>query len=161
MEKWIIEVMNTYGYIGIFLLIALENIFPPIPSEVILTFGGFMTTTTNLSVFWVIIVSTIGSVAGAIILYGIGVLLNVDRLERIVDKWGHILRITSKDIKKADDWFHRFGVWTIFFGRLVPLIRRLISIPAGMSHMNKKTYKDYLNHPFYWRAILYEKNIDY
>ena len=95
-----------------------------------------MTTTTNLSVFWVIIVSTIGSVAGAIILYGIGVLLNVDRLERIVDKWGHILRITSKDIKKADDWFHRFGVWTIFFGRLVPLIRSLISIPAGMSRMN-------------------------
>ena len=136
MENWITEVMNTYGYIGIFLLIALENIFPPIPSEVILTFGGFMTTTTNLSVFGVIIVSTIGSVAGAIILYGIGVLLNVDRLERIVDKWGHILRITSKDIKKADDWFHRFGVWTIFFGRLVPLIRSLISIPAGMSRMN-------------------------
>ena len=136
MENWITEVMNTYGYIGIFLLIALENIFPPIPSEVILTFGGFMTTTTNLSVFGVIIVSTIGSVAGAIILYGIGVLLNVDRLERIVDKWGHILRITSKDINKADDWFHRFGVWTIFFGRLVPLIRSLISIPAGMSRMN-------------------------
>ena len=136
MENWITEVMNTYGYIGIFLLIALENIFPPIPSEVILTFGGFMTTTTNLSVFGVIIVSTIGSVAGAIVLYGIGVLLNVDRLERIVDKWGHILRITPKDIKKADDWFHRFGVWTIFFGRLVPLIRSLISIPAGMSRMN-------------------------
>ena len=74
MENWITEVMNTYGYIGIFLLIALENIFPPIPSEVILTFGGFMTTTTNLSVFGVIIVSTIGSVVGAIILYGIGVL---------------------------------------------------------------------------------------
>ena len=103
MENWITEVMNTYGYIGIFLLIALENIFPPIPSEVILTFGGFMTTTTNLSIFGVIIVSTIGSVAGAIILYGIGVLLNVDRLERIVDKWGHILRITSKDINKAND----------------------------------------------------------
>ena len=136
MENWIIDVMNTYGYIGIFLLIALENVFPPIPSEVILTFGGFMTTTTNLSIFGVIIVSTIGSVAGAIILYGIGVLLNVDRLERIVDKWGHILRITSKDINKANTWFQRFGVWAIFFGRLVPLIRSLISIPAGMSRMN-------------------------
>ena len=136
MENWITEVMNTYGYIGIFLLIALENIFPPIPSEVILTFGGFMTTTTNLSVFGVIIVSTIGSVAGAIILYSIGLLLNVDRLERIVDKWGHILRITPKDIHKANAWFQRFGVWAIFFGRLVPLIRSLISIPAGMSRMN-------------------------
>jgi membrane protein DedA with SNARE-associated domain len=136
MENWITEVMNTYGYIGIFLLIALENIFPPIPSEVILTFGGFMTTTTNLSIFGVIIVSTIGSVAGAIILYGIGLLLNVNRLEKVVDKWGHILRVTSKDIHKANDWFQRFGVWTIFFGRLVPLIRSLISIPAGMSRMN-------------------------
>jgi membrane protein DedA with SNARE-associated domain len=136
MENWITEIMNTYGYIGIFLLIALENIFPPIPSEVILTFGGFMTTTTNLSVVGVIIVSTIGSVAGAIILYGIGLLLNVDRLEKIVDKWGHILRITSKDIHKANAWFQRFGVWAIFFGRLVPLIRSLISIPAGMSRMH-------------------------
>ena len=136
MENWITEVMNAYGYMGIFLLIALENIFPPIPSEVILTFGGFMTTTTNLSVFGVIIISTIGSVAGAIVLYGIGTLLNVDRMEGIVDKWGHILRVTPKDIHKANAWFHRFGVWTVFFGRLIPLIRSLISIPAGMSRMN-------------------------
>ena len=68
MENWITEIMNAYGYMGIFLLIALENIFPPIPSEIILTFGGFMTTTTNLSIFGVIIISTIGSVAGAIVL---------------------------------------------------------------------------------------------
>ena len=136
MENWITEVMNAYGYMGIFLLIALENIFPPIPSEVILTFGGFMTTTTNLSIFGVIIISTIGSVAGAIVLYGIGTLLNVDRMEGIVDKWGHILRVTPKDIHKANAWFHRFGVWAVFFGRLIPLIRSLISIPAGMSRMN-------------------------
>ena len=136
MENWITEVMNAYGYMGIFLLIALENIFPPIPSEVILTFGGFMTTTTNLSIFGVIIISTIGSVAGAIVLYGIGTLLNVDRMEGIVDKWRHILRVTPKDIHKANAWFHRFGVWAVFFGRLIPLIRSLISIPAGMSRMN-------------------------
>lgn len=136
MENWITEVMNTYGYIGILLLIALENIFPPIPSEVILTFGGFMTTTTNLSIVGVIAVSTIGSVVGAFVLYGIGLLLDVNRLGKIVDKWGYILRVTSKDIHKANAWFHKFGVWAIFFGRLVPLIRSLISIPAGMTHMN-------------------------
>ena len=95
MENWITEVMNTYGYIGILLLIALENIFPPIPSEVILTFGGFMTTTSNMSIIGVIVVSTIGSVVGAIVLYGIGILIDVNRLEKIVDKWGHILRLTS------------------------------------------------------------------
>ena len=136
MENWIMEVMNTYGYIGILLLIAIENIFPPIPSEVILTFGGFMTTTSNMSIIGVIVVSTIGSVVGAIVLYGIGVLIDVNRLEKMVDKWGHILRLTSKDIDKANAWFHKFGVWAVFLGRLVPLVRSLISIPAGMAHMN-------------------------
>jgi membrane protein DedA with SNARE-associated domain len=136
MENWIMEVMNMYGYIGILLLIALENIFPPIPSEVILTFGGFMTTTSNISIIGVIVVSTIGSVVGAIALYGIGLLIDVNRLEKIVDKWGHILRLTSKDIDKANAWFHKFGVWAVFLGRLVPLVRSLISIPAGMAHMN-------------------------
>ena len=136
MENWITEVMNTYGYIGILLLIALENIFPPIPSEVILTFGGFMTTTSNMSIIGVIAVSTIGSVVGAIALYGIGLLIDVNRLNKIVDKWGHILRLTSKDIDKANAWFHKFGVLAVFFGRLVPLVRSLISIPAGMAHMN-------------------------
>ncbi len=136
METWITEVMNTYGYFGILLLIALENIFPPIPSEVILTFGGFMTTTSNMSIIGVIIFSTIGSLVGAVALYGIGLLIDVNRLEKIVDKWGHILRLTSKDIDKANAWFHKFGVWAVFFGRLVPLVRSLISIPAGMAHMN-------------------------
>ncbi|MGG0657707.1 DedA family protein [Rummeliibacillus pycnus] len=136
MENWIIEVMNSYGYFGILLLIALENIFPPIPSEVILTFSGFLTTTSDATVMGVIIFSTLGSVVGAIVLYGIGLLLDVHKLEKIVDKWGHILRLTRKDIRKADAWFHKFGVWAVLIGRLVPLVRSLISIPAGMAHMN-------------------------
>lgn len=136
MENWITEVMNTYGYIGILLLIAVENIFPPIPSEVILTFGGFMTTTSSMSIIGVIVFSTIGSVVGAIALYGIGLLVDVKRLEKIVNKWGRLLRLTSKDIHKANVWFNKFGVWAVFFGRLVPLVRSLISIPAGMAHMN-------------------------
>ncbi|WML38195.1 DedA family protein [Neobacillus sp. OS1-2] len=140
MEAWITETMDTYGYLGIFLLIAVENIFPPIPSEVILTFGGFMTTTTHMSIFGVIAVSTVGSVAGAVVLYRIGLLLDTNRLERIVDKWGHILRLTKKDIHKAIAWFQRFGVWAVFFGRLIPLIRSLISIPAGMARMNMGTF---------------------
>ncbi|WP_053367502.1 DedA family protein [Bacillus sp. FJAT-27245] len=135
MENWIISFMNDYGYIGIFLLIALENIFPPIPSEVILTFAGFMTTTSSLSVTGAVAVSTLGSVAGAAALYGVGRLLDVERLERIVERWGKILRLSRKDLHKADDWFGRHGVWTVFFCRLVPLVRSLISIPAGMARM--------------------------
>lgn len=93
MENWIIETMENFGYFGILLLIMLENIFPPIPSEVILTFGGAMTVKTSMTITGVVTVSTIGSVLGAIILYFIGSLLDIRRLEKIIEKWGHILRL--------------------------------------------------------------------
>ena len=136
MESWIINLIDQYGYWGVFFLIALENIFPPIPSEVILTFGGFMTHGTSLSVIGVIIVSTAGSVIGALVLYGLGLLLDVERLERLIDRFGKFLRLTKEDIHKADAWFDRYGIWTVLFCRLVPLVRSLISIPAGMANMN-------------------------
>lgn len=136
MESWITSVMEDFGYIGVFLLIMLENLFPPIPSEVILTFGGFMTTHTDLTIFGVVLTSTLGSVVGAIILYGIGAIIGVNRIERFVAKWGRILRLTVADIHKANDWFMKYGVWTVFFCRFIPLIRSLISLPAGMAKMN-------------------------
>ena len=135
MEAWITDWMNQFGYFGVFLLILLENVFPPIPSEVILTLGGFMTTSTSLTKIGVILAATAGSVLGAALLYGIGLLLDVERLEKIVKKYGKYLRLTVKDIHKADAWFDKYGVWAVFFGRLVPLVRSLISIPAGMSNM--------------------------
>lgn len=135
MENWITDIMSQYGYLGIFLLIMLENIFPPIPSEVILTFGGYMTTQSDMTAMGVILVSTAGSVAGAVILYGLGLQLDVKRLEKIVDRYGRVLRLTRKDIHKADSWFDKYGIWTVLFCRLIPLIRSLISIPAGMSNM--------------------------
>jgi len=96
--------MEQYGYLGIFLIIALENLFPPIPSEVILPFGGFMTTNTELTVFGVIVASTAGSVIGAMILYGIGLLVDVEKLEKMIDRYGNILRVKKEDIHKADAW---------------------------------------------------------
>ncbi|GGI01508.1 MULTISPECIES: DedA family protein [Mammaliicoccus] len=137
MESWITSIMEQFGYLGIALLILLENVFPPIPSEVILTFGGFMTTKSELTIVGVVIASTIGSVFGAVILYWIGRILNVDRLERIIEKWGKYLRLTKEDVRKADAWFDKYGPWTVFFCRFIPLIRSLISIPAGMSGMNQ------------------------
>ncbi|GAD13722.1 alkaline phosphatase [Geobacillus kaustophilus GBlys] len=136
MQAWITDFMEQFGYIGIFFMIALENIFPPIPSEVILPFGGFMTTYTTLTVPGVIAAATAGSVVGALVLYGIGRLLSVERLERIVDRWGGWLRVKPEDIDKANRTFQRYGVWAVFFGRMVPLVRSLISIPAGMAKMN-------------------------
>ena len=128
--------MSEFGYLGVLLLIMLENIFPPIPSEVILTFGGFMTTYSDMTRLGVIIAATVGSVVGAMILYSIGLFIDVKRLEKIVDRWGGFLRLTRKDVHRADAWFDKYGPWTVFFCRLVPLIRSLISIPAGMSNMN-------------------------
>nr|WP_106781701.1 DedA family protein [Lysinibacillus timonensis] len=136
MESWITSIMEEWGYIGVFLLIMLENIFPPIPSEVILTFGGYMTTQSNLSFVGVVIASTLGSVAGAIALYDIGAIVGIKRVGRFVDKWGRFLRLTNEDIYKANDWFNKYGVWTVFFCRFIPLIRSLISLPAGLSKMN-------------------------
>ena len=136
MENFVIGIMNKFGYLGIFLLILLENLFPPIPSEVILTFGGFMTISTSMNIFGVILVSTIGSLLGAIILYYLGKILNKERINKIIkSKYGKLLRIKSKDIEMADKWFDTKGRKTVFFCRFIPVVRSLISIPAGMSEM--------------------------
>lgn len=136
MEELILSIMNQFGYIGVLLLIAIENVFPPIPSEVILLFGGFMTTYTELNVIGMIIFSTLGSLIGAIVLYYIGKILNKERLKKIVSgKVGKILRLKNEDIEKADHWFDTKGNKTVFFCRFIPIVRSLISIPAGMSEM--------------------------
>ena len=136
MDLWIKEFIEQFGYWGVFLLIALENIFPPIPSEVILTFGGYMTTQTNLTVLGVIAASTLGSVFGAVILYQLGAILNVNKLEVVIERYGRFLRLTKEDLYRTDAWFDKYGIWTVFFCRFIPLIRSLISIPAGMAKMN-------------------------
>ncbi len=144
MQTAIIKIMNKFGYLGVFSLIAIENIFPPIPSEVILLFGGFMTTYTKLNVIGVIIASTLGSLLGAIILYYIGKILNKDRLKKIIKgKTGKILRLKASDIDKADNWFDTKGNKTVFFCRFIPILRSLISIPAGMSEMEMPKFLIY------------------
>ena len=136
MQEMVISIMNQFGYFGVFFLIAVENIFPPIPSEVILLFGGFMTTSTNLSVLGVIIAATLGSLLGAIVLYFVGKILNKERLKRIVSgKIAKVLRLKASDIESADHWFDTKGNKTVFFCRFIPIVRSLISIPAGMSEM--------------------------
>lgn len=156
MQTIIINVMNQFGYFGIMFLIAIENIFPPIPSEVILTFGGFITTKSNLSIIGVIIASTIGSIIGAIALYYIGKILNKDRLKKIVSgKIGKILFLKPKDIDKADKWFDEKGNKTVFFCRFIPVVRSLISIPAGMSEMPLKKFLTYtILGSLIWNSVL-------
>lgn len=95
-----------------------------------------MTTKSSMNIFGVVTASTLGSVGGAIVLYYIGRLLSVERIEGLVEKYGKYLRVEKKDVHKADDWFDKYGAWTVFFCRFIPLIRSLISLPAGMSGMN-------------------------
>lgn len=136
MQNFIFMVLEKYSYFGIFFLIFIENVFPPIPSEVILLLSGFMTSYTSLNVILMIVFSSLGSLLGAILLYYIGKILNKDRLKKIVrGKIGKVLFLKEKDIDKADAWFDNKGNKSVFFCRFVPIVRSLISIPAGMSEM--------------------------
>ena len=136
MQAWIVAMMERFGYAGVAGLIALENIFPPIPSEVILTFGGFLTVYAGLNVWLVILSATAGSMIGAVFLYGVGRSMNQVRLEAVLaGKIGKTLRLDPKDVRKAALWFQTKGKAAVFFCRFVPIIRSLISIPAGFAHM--------------------------
>lgn len=156
MQNYIIQTMNQFGYVGIAFLIAIENIFPPIPSEVILAFGGFMTLTTNLSITGVIISATVGSVLGAIILYLIGRIFSKERLYRIVDgNIGKVLRFKKIDIDKSEKWFLKKGKSTVLFCRCIPIVRSLISIPAGITKMEFGTFVLYTTvGSLIWNTIL-------
>lgn len=135
MQSWVIEIMEKFGYLGVFLMMTIENVFPPIPSEIVLPFGGFLTTYSVLTATGVMIAATLGSVIGAMILYSIGLLVDTEWLEKMTRRYGHIFRIHPEDVRKADTWFNKYGYSTVFFCRMIPLVRSLISIPAGMAHM--------------------------
>ncbi|WP_268913407.1 DedA family protein [Lentilactobacillus sp. SPB1-3] len=132
-QTQIIELINQYGYWGIIFLIALENIFPPIPSELVLVFAGYLTLSSELNIGGTIIAATVGAYIGAVALYGVGRLLSVQQLEKIVSgRVGKIIHLKSGDIEKAARFFSKYGGKAILFGRCVPVVRSLISIPAGM-----------------------------
>ena len=136
MDHWILDIMSRYGYLGLALLIMAENLFPPIPSEIILTFGGFMTTYTRMHIPGAVLSATVGSVGGALILYQAGRFLSPDRLDTLLSgRLGRILHLKKADIQKAADWFDSRGNYTVFFCRFIPIVRSLISIPAGMADM--------------------------
>jgi len=135
MENWILQIMQTYGYVGTFLLILIENLFPPIPSELILAFGGFLTTTTDLTIAGMIISSSLGAIVGAIMLYGLGLMLSVEKLKNTIVKFGPYIRLKYTDVERAMTWFDTKGMITVFFCRMIPVLRSLISIPAGMAKM--------------------------
>lgn len=156
MQEWIVQMTNDFGYFGIWMLIFLENVFPPIPSEVILPFSGFLTTCTEMERWGVILYATVGSVTGGYILYGAGYLLNEERLEQVLDgRIGQILHFKKEDVHKTMTWFRKYGNTSVFFCRCIPILRSLISIPAGMTKMPLITFTLYTAvGSFAWNVLL-------
>ncbi|MFM7439449.1 MAG: DedA family protein [Snowella sp.] len=135
LAEWIPNVMNQLGYWGIGLLMFLENLFPPIPSELIMPLAGFTVAKEQMDFIPVIIAGVVGTIVGAFPWYYIGKFISEERLEHLADKYGKWISVTSKDIKKANNWFNEHGGKAVFFCRLVPGVRTLISLPAGINNM--------------------------
>ncbi|SES01839.1 DedA family protein [Corynebacterium cystitidis] len=130
---WIVNLMEILGAPGVGIAILLENVFPPIPSEVVLPLAGFTVAQGSLNMLATFIWATAGSVVGAYLLYGLGAWLGADRLRRIADK---MWLVDANDVDSALHWFDKYGAASVFFGRLIPGVRSLISIPAGIDRMN-------------------------
>jgi membrane protein DedA with SNARE-associated domain len=134
--EFAVDVINQIGLIGAGLLVALEVIVPPIPSEAILLLTGFNVALERFGFIEALIATTIGSLVGATLLYFLGFAFTEDRLEKIVGKYGKFVGLPLKDLKKTMNWFRRYGSALVLFGRMIPIIRSLVSIPAGLVKMN-------------------------
>lgn len=147
----ILALISIYGYKSIFVLIMIENIFPPIPCEIILTFGGFLTTMTTLQPFAMIIVATLGSYLGATILYFAGYLIKIDSLKVLLTR----CHFKPDDLDRSVNWFQKYGNLAVLLGRLVPIIRSIVSIPAGIAKMNFFSFSLYtLIGTIIWNTVL-------
>lgn len=135
--QWINSLMDTLGAPGAGIAIALENLFPPLPSEVILPLAGFAASTGRMSLLAALLWTTAGSVIGALALYGVGALLGRDRTVAIA---GRLPLVKISDIEKTEAWFLRHGTKAVFFGRMIPLFRSLISVPAGVERMRLSVF---------------------
>jgi membrane protein DedA with SNARE-associated domain len=136
MGKWVMETMASGGYAGLVLLMFAENVFPPIPSEVIVPLAGYLVARGEMMFAAVVIAGTLGSVLGALLLYALGRQLGERRLKQFADRYGRWLTVSRHDLDRARRWFDRHGMTAVFLCRLVPGLRSLISIPAGIARMS-------------------------
>jgi membrane protein DedA with SNARE-associated domain len=133
--EWATQVIDTIGLLGVALLVALESIFPPIPSELVLLLTGFNVETGRFALFPAIVLATVGSVVGAWVLYGLGAWIRGERLERFLARVGRWIGLTADDVATGFEWFDRHGGKIVLYGRLVPVVRSVVSIPAGAERM--------------------------
>jgi len=135
LTDWVIGVVESFGYVGVAFLVALENVFPPIPSEVVLGLAGFVSSRGDAWIVGMIIAATVGSLAGAYVLYGIAAAIGPERLRLLVRQYGKWVRITERDLDRAESWFDRRSNIAVLVCRCIPLVRSLISVPAGFRRM--------------------------
>lgn len=151
LANWVQDVINQFGYVGVALLVVIENVFPPIPSEIVLPFAGFVAqqsaTTDALnaaqsdtSVVGMMIAATIGSVIGALILYAIAAAIGPERLRAFVERFGRWFGVKPSDLVRAEAWFDQRSTVAVLVGRCVPLIRSIVSIPAGFRRMKLTSF---------------------
>ncbi|MDT1061694.1 DedA family protein [Paracoccus sp. CPCC 101403] len=143
MFDWVVSTIDSWGYLGVLLLMLAENVFPPIPSEIIMPLAGFLAGRGDLSLGLTILMGTIGSVLGTLMWYLIAMWIGEARLRHFAARHGRWLTMSPSDIDTAQGWFDRHGAAAVFFGRMLPTIRTLISVPAGISHL-----------PF-WKFLIY------
>lgn len=136
MVDWAADVVERIGLLGVALLLALESVFPPIPSELVLLLNGFNVSDGRFAAVGAVVAATIGSVVGAWVLYGLGAWWNEDRMERTFARLGRFVGVQRSDVDRAFAWFARHGAAVVFFGRFVPVVRSLVSVPAGAERMH-------------------------
>jgi membrane protein DedA with SNARE-associated domain len=155
LADWVTDVIDRLGYVGVALLVALENLFPPIPSEIVLPFAGFVASDGDANLFGMIAAATVGSLVGAWILYGIAAAIGPERTHRFIARFGKWFRLTPADIIKAELWFDRRAALSVLVCRCIPLVRSLISIPAGLRRMNFSLFTLYTTiGSLVWNAAL-------
>lgn len=135
MADWITELIASHGYLALFALMFVENVFPPIPSELIMPFAGYAAARGDIDPVGAVIAGSAGSLLGGLSWYGVGFWLGGKRFKRLAKRYGRWLTISESDVERAQKWFNRYGGIAVCAGRLIPAVRSVISVPAGIAHM--------------------------
>jgi membrane protein DedA with SNARE-associated domain len=129
------HLIDTFGYFGVFVLLLIENLFPPLPSEVVAPFCGYAAARGELNIAGVIAAAVFGSMVGQLPWYFAGRVLGERRIEALAARYGRWLTVTPHEVDRVFKWFYRYGAASVFFGRMIPAIRAVISLPAGLAEM--------------------------
>src|SRR3990167_8735437 len=132
MGDWVIRLIEQSGYLGVAFLMFLETIFPPIPSEIIMSVAGIAAAKGKLSFGWVVAAGTAGAMLGNTVWYLAARALGIQRLQPFIERWGRWLGLTWPEVEKAEVWFRNNGAFFVFLGRMLPTVRSLVSVPAGL-----------------------------